>query len=91
MKKGTIISAIVGGAAFAVPYILEMGAPFSLLIGVIAYGAGNLVFTEPTKEIQIDGKKEDFSEIISKAKKMNADILGMINRVEDKNLKDIKK
>lgn len=88
MKKGTIISAIVGGAAFAVPYILEMGAPFSLLIGVIAYGAGNLVFTEPTKEIQIDGKKEDFSEIISKAKKMNADILGMINRVEDKNLKD---
>ena len=87
MKRGPIFSAIVGGLGFAVPYLLEMGAPFSLVIGVIAYGAGHLVFSDSSKTTQIDIKNEDFSDIIDKAKKMNSDILGMINRVEDDVLK----
>ena len=87
MKIGTIMSALIGGAGFAVPYILEMGAPFSLVIGVIAFGAGNLMFSENKTEIEIDVKNESFSDIIEKAKEMNSDILGMINRVEDKELK----
>ena len=87
MKKSNIISAVIGGTFFAVPYILEMGAPFSLLIGVIAYGAGNLVFSEDKKELKIDTKNEDMKDIIEKAKEMNSDILRMINRVEDDSLK----
>lgn len=87
MKNGSIISAIIGGIGFAVPYLLEMEASFSLLIGVIAYGAGYLVFSDSAKTTQIDIKNEDFSEIIAKANKINSDILGMINRVEDEDLK----
>ena len=87
MKNGSIISAIIGGLGFAIPYLLEMEASFSLLIGIIAYGAGHLVFSDSTKTKQIDIKNEDCSEIIEKANKINSDILNMINRVEDEELK----
>ena len=64
-----------------------MGTPFSLLIGVIAYGAGNLVFSDDKTNLPIDPQKDSMEDIIERAKEMNSDILGMINRVEDNDLK----
>lgn len=87
MKKGTIISAVIGGTFFSVPYILGMGTSFSLLIGILAYGAGNLVFSGEKTELKIDTKNENINDIIEAAKDMNVDILRMINRVEDDRLK----
>lgn len=88
MKKSTIVSAVVGGAGFAVPYVLNLGMPFSLMIGVLAFGAGNLIFSgDKQEQIKIDTKNENITDIVDKAKEMSADILGMINRVEDSDLK----
>ncbi len=40
MKKGHILSAIVGGACFAIPYLaLEFTVPVSLVLGVMGFGA----------------------------------------------------
>lgn len=91
MKKGNIISAVIGGTFFAVPYAaLGMGMGFSLVVGALAFGAGNLIFSdsEIDKAInKIDTENDSLSEVIAKAKKMNSDILGMINKVEDDSLK----
>ena len=88
MKNGPILSGIIGAACFAVPYAaLGFSIPFSLLTGVLGLGAGALVFSDSkNKEISIDIEHEDANEILAKAKKMNSDILGMINKVEDSNL-----
>lgn len=93
MKNGSILSGIAGGICFATPYILfgaTLGAsaiPVSILTGVLGFGAGTLVFSDSKpKEISIDTEHEDITQILSKAKKMNSDILGMINKVEDPDL-----
>lgn len=88
MKNGPIISGIIGAACFAVPYAaLGLSIPFSLLTGVLGFGAGALVFSDnKLKDISIDIENEDVNEILAKAKKMNSDIIGMVNRVEDSGL-----
>lgn len=92
MKRGHILSAIVGGACFALPLCL-MGpvtgtsTMVSLVIGVMGYGAGNLMFSDNKSEVTIGQNKESMDIVLSNAKKMNSSILNMINRVEDSNLK----
>lgn len=88
MKKGHIFSAIVGGACFAVPYLaLSFELPVALIIGVMGFGAGNLLFSESKSNTGNVVKENDLKETIASAKKMNSSILNMINRVEDDNLK----
>lgn len=91
MKNGPILSGITGGICFAAPYLLLGTAPatlpISILTGVLGFGAGMLVFSDNRRaDLNIDVEHEDVSQILSKAKKMNADIMGMINKVEDPDL-----
>ena len=94
MKNGPILSGITGGICFAAPYFMlatPLGIPtalsISVLTGVLGFGAGTLVFSDSKpKEFTIDTEHEDLTQVISKAKKMNADIMGMVNKVEDSDL-----
>ena len=94
MKNGPILSGIAGGICFATPYLIfgHSALPISILIGIIGFGAGTLVFSdEKAKEYTIDTEHEDVEQILAKAKKLNNDICGMVNKVEDLDLqKDIK-
>ena len=50
MKKQYVLSCILGGTFFAVPYLaLGIGALPSAAIGIAAYGAGSLIFKKRTK------------------------------------------
>ncbi|MFG6318421.1 MAG: 5-bromo-4-chloroindolyl phosphate hydrolysis family protein [Clostridia bacterium] len=87
MKKGYILSAIVGGACFAVPFYLEIAMPVSLLFGVLGYGAGTLMFSDSKTNMTIGNNNENLVDVLNNAKKMNSAILNMINKVEDDVLK----
>ena len=92
MKNGPIFSGIAGGICFAVPYLILSGpmvVPVSIAAGVLGFGAGTLVFSDSKrKDITIDMEHEDVEQILVKAKKMNSDIIGMVNRVENDDLKN---
>ena len=93
MKNSEVISAVVGGTFFAVPY-LALSLPIlpSLAIGATAFVAGELVFH---KDAVISLKETNLNlfETLEKAKKQNKHILDMIPMIEDKeiqsNLKEI--
>ncbi len=90
---GGIISAILGGVFFAIPYLtLDASILLSLGIGVVAFGAGNLVFSnKSSKEKKVTtSTNTNFYNVLNKAKTDNAKIYSMINKVENKDLqKDI--
>lgn len=85
--KGQIISAVIGATFFAVPY-LGFSQPIlpSLGIGALAFGAGNLVFSKDTSSNDSLTKEKSFYELLNDAKRQNAEIYSMINRVEDEKL-----
>lgn len=86
--KGPIISAALGAAFFAIPYLgLGISILPSLGIGAVAFGAGNLLLSDSKKEEEIDSTKS-FYDMLNDAKKQNAQIYDMINKVEDKTLKE---
>lgn len=88
-----IISAVLGGVFFAIPYLtLDTSILLSLGIGVVAFGAGNLVFSnKSSKEKKVTtSTSTNFYNVLNKAKTDNAKIYSMINKVENKDLqKDI--
>ena len=86
MKTGPIISAFIGGAFFAVPFFLDIGLPISLVTGVLAFGAGNLVFSDNKEDEKIDINKSSVKDILNNARKINSNIIGMVNKIEDNNL-----
>lgn len=86
--KGTVLSAILGGAFFTVPYLfLEIPILYSLGMAVAAFGAGNLLFSEP-KEVQNEEPKKNIHDILKLAKEQNAQIYAVMNKVEDDKLVD---
>jgi len=93
MKNSEVVSAVIGGCFFAVPY-LALAVPLapSLAIGAAAFAAGELVL----KGNEIKTLKEtnfDLYQILETAKKQNKHILDMVSNIEDdtikKNLKEI--
>lgn len=89
---GEIISAVLGGVFFAIPYLaLDTSILASLGLGVVAFGAGNLIFSNK-KAVEIkQNTNSNLYDILKKAKTENAKIYSMINKVEDKDLqKDIR-
>lgn len=84
--KGQIISAALGATFFAVPYI-GMGVSIlpALGIGVLAFGAGNLLFSDSKTEENNDQVKT-FNKTIADAKKQKAQIYAIISRIESKDL-----
>lgn len=86
MKKGHIISAVIGGFCFAIPYTaFNFTIPVALVLGIMGYGAGNLVFVDG-KKTDLEITKDNIDDIIALAKKKNTAILNMINKVEDEEL-----
>lgn len=86
MKKGHIISAVIGGFCFAIPYTaFNFTIPVALALGIMGYGAGNLVFVDG-KKTDLEITKDNIDDIIALAKKKNTAILNMINKVEDEDL-----
>ena len=93
MKNSEVVSAVIGGCFFAVPY-LALAVPLapSLAIGAAAFAAGELVLKgndiKTLKEINFD-----LYQCLETAKKQNKHILDMVPMIEDdekkKNLKEI--
>ncbi len=85
MKKGVIISAIIGGAFFGLAYlVLTLNFIPSIIIGVLALLAGNLVFGKKEKE-NIEELSDE--EMIREMKNLNNQIYLMISKVDSSNLK----
>lgn len=76
MKNKEAISVIVGTAFFTIPYLaLSVSVLPSLLIGVSAYGASELLFSE-TKKIQ--GQKnttKSINNVLNKARENNKELI----------------
>ena len=86
MKNKEIVSAAVGGVFFAVPYlVLAVPVLPSLVIGAMAFGAGELVFDEP--KLTLKDTNRSLYDTLEIAKKQNKHILDMIPRIEDETLK----
>ena len=89
MKNKEIISALLGGTFFAIPYLgLSIAIAPSLVIGCAAYGASQLVLSgikgkESLKETDISLYNK-----VNKAKRQNKEIFNLINKVELKETKD---
>lgn len=85
MKKNIIISGIIGAAFFGLSYLaLDLSFMVSLVIGIIALFAGNLVFS---KKETIDVEELTDEEVIRKIKNSNNQIYGMIAKVNSSTLK----
>lgn len=94
MRNKEIVSAVVGSAFFAVPYVgLSIALGPALVIGCAAFGASELVLSSvKSKELLKDIDKPLYLKI-NTAKKQNKEILSLIPKVESditkKNLKEI--
>lgn len=88
--RGAVLSAILGGTFFIVPYLfLEIPILYSLGMGIVAFGAGNLLFSEQENKVSIkNDSKKDLTSILSTARKQNAQIYAIMNKVEDDKLVD---
>ena len=94
MKNKEIVSAIVGSAFFAVPYIgLSVALAPSLAIGCAAFGASQLVFSGIKSKESLKETDISLYNKVNKAKKQNKEIYNLISKVErtdtKKNLKEI--
>ena len=93
MKNSSIVSAVIGGAFFAVPYLaLSVGVLPSLAIGAAAYGAGELLLREKEKKTLRDNNRPLY-DTLQEAKMQNKKIAEMTNKVDSvdlkKNIKEI--
>ena len=83
MRNKDMVSAVVGGAFFAIPYLgLSIALAPALVIGVAAFGASELVLSGVNgKEKLKDVDKPLYQKIIT-AKKQNKEIKALIPKVE---------
>ena len=94
MKNREIVSAVLGSAFFAVPYLgLSVAFAPSLLIGCAAFGASELMFSGVKPKLTLKDVDKPLYLKVSDAKKQNKEILNLIPKVESndtrKNLNDI--
>ena len=94
MKNREIVSAFLGSAFFAVPYLgLSVALGPSLLIGCAAFGASELMFSGVKSKLTLKDTDRPLYLKISDAKKQNKEILSLIPKVESnvtrKNLNEI--
>ena len=94
MKNKEVVSAIVGSAFFAVPYLgMSIALAPALAIGCVAFGASELVLSGvENKETLKDTNRKLYLKITT-AEKQNKEILNLIPKVESiqtrKNLSEI--
>ena len=94
MKNKDVVSAVVGGAFFALPYAaLSIALAPSLVIGAAAFGATELVCSSFKKQETLKDTNQPLYKKISTARKQNDEILNLIPQVEkietQKNLNEI--
>ena len=91
MKNSEVVSALVGGTFFAVPY-LALSVPIlpSIAIGTCAFVAGELVFRKDVKTT-LKNSNPNMYQTLENAKIQNKHILNMIPLIEEENIrKDLK-
>lgn len=88
MKNKEIVSAVVGGAFFAIPYVgLSITLAPALAIGAAAFGASELVLSGvKTKELLKDVNKPLYLKLVQ-ARKQNKEIFNLIPKVESEETK----
>ena len=88
MKNKEIVSAVVGGAFFAIPYVgLSITLAPALVIGAAAFGASELVLSGvKTKEVLKDVNKPLYLKIVQ-ARKQNKEIYNLVSKVESEETK----
>lgn len=81
MKNSEVVSAVIGGSFFAIPY-LALNIPIlpSIVIGTLAFTAGELVFR---KDKTLKESNLTLYETLENAKKQNKHILEMIPKIEN--------
>lgn len=93
MKGNATISAVIGGAFFAIPYI-ALSVPIlpSLAIGTAAFCAGELIFSQAENE-NIRKRKQSLAKTLQRAKIQNNNIKNKISKIDNdeiqKHLKSI--
>ncbi len=86
MKNKEIVSAVIGSTFFAVPYlVLAVPLAPSLIIGAMAFGAGELVLGE--SKLTLKDTNRSLFETLELAKKQNKRILSMIPMIEDESIR----
>ena len=87
MKNSEVVSAVVGGTFFAVPY-LALSIPLlpSLAIGAAAFAAGELVFKNDVVQT-LKESNVPLYETLELAKNQNKHILEMIPKIENEDLR----
>ena len=87
MKHPDIVSAVIGGTFFAVPY-LALAIPIapSIAIGGAAFVAGELLLNDKVKETLKESNRPLY-DTLQEARKTNKKIEDMIPLVEDEDLK----
>lgn len=93
MKKGYIVSAILGGSFFAIPY-LALNVPIlgSALMAGAAFGAGMLIFgRQKETNLEIGYTPDNHYEILKQAKENTSQLKQITGEIKSVNLvKDIK-
>ena len=94
MKNKEIVSAVVGGTFFAVPYLgLSFALAPALAIGCVAFGASELVLSSVKGKETLKDYDRDLYSKVNRAKKQSKEILALIPKVESvetrKNLSEI--
>lgn len=86
MKGNEAISAVIGGAFFAIPY-LALSVPVlpSLAIGTAAFCAGELLFSKTDSE-NARKKKITLTKTLQKAKTQNNNIKNRIPKIDDEEI-----
>ena len=83
MKGKEVISAVVGGTFFAIPYIgLSIALAPALAIGCAAFGASELLLSGLVKENKLKETNLPLYRKLMNAAKQNKEILEMIPKVE---------
>ena len=94
MKNKEVVSAIVGSAFFAVPYLgMSIALAPALAIGCVAFGASELVLSGVKGKETLKSTNKDLYTKLTIAKKQNKEIVSLIPKVESldtrKNLSSI--
>ena len=89
MKNKEVVSAIVGSAFFAVPYIgMSIALAPALVIGCAAFGASELVLSGIKGKETLKDTDRKLYQKITKAEKQNKEILNLIPKVESESTRD---
>lgn len=89
MNNKSVVSAIIGGTFFAIPY-LGLAVPFlpALAIGGAAFGASELIFSGGKKIESLKETNKPLYNKLLKSSKSNAYILSIIPKIDDEQVKN---